>query len=243
MLLLSPLMVAARPRSGATASVNAGYKVRLHEQLSASCELISPLSLIQYKQYDALEVEEPPEEIYSPELGKGDFVAVSTMVPQEVSKSAKKSGFDVRTEPAGPFDLSAKPTLNGNSCPDPQQAIADARNLRHERTMKAQSQLRFPGVSGVLPPVVIQQAQPPPSTNQQSTQSSGHTKIKEGTITLTMVVGVDGKVHNVHVARSLDAALDQKAIDIVQKWIFSPARMKGLPVPAQIATEINFHPH
>jgi TonB family protein len=236
-------MTAAQRKSGATASVNAGYKVRLHEQLNATCELISPVSLIQYKQYDALEVEGRPEEIYSPELGKGDFVAVSTTVPKEVSKSAKKSGFDVRTEPAEPFELSAKPVLNGSSCPDSQQAIADARNLRHERTMKAQSQLHFPGLSGVLPPVVIQQVQPSLPTNQQPTQSGGKTKIKEGTITLTMVVGVDGKVHDVHVARSLDAALDQKAIDVVQKWIFSPARMKGLPVPAQIGIEMNIHPH
>jgi protein TonB len=60
---------------------------------------------------------------------------------------------------------------------------------------------------------------------------------------LMMVVGIDGTVHNVHVVRSLDVALDQQAIEVVQKWRFSPARMKGLPVPAQIAAEVNFHPH
>lgn len=234
-LLLCPVMAVAQQIA------NSGYKVRLHEQLSVSCELISPATLIQYEQYDALELESPSDEIYSPELGKGSFVAVSTTVPKEVGKSARKSGFDVRTEPTEPFDLSAKPILNGSSCPDSQQAIADARNRRHERTVKAQSQIHFPGISGVLLPVVIQQVQPQLPTNQQSTQSSKNIKIKQGTIILTIVVGVDGKVHHVHVARSLDPTLDQMAIDSVQKWTFSPARLNGLPVPAQIATEINFH--
>jgi TonB family protein len=43
------------------------------------------------------------------------------------------------------------------------------------------------------------------------------------------------------VVRSLDIALDQKAIEAAQQWRFSPARMNGLPVPVQIDVEINFH--
>jgi TonB family protein len=43
------------------------------------------------------------------------------------------------------------------------------------------------------------------------------------------------------VVRSLDIALDQKAIEAARQWRFSPARMIGLPVPVQIDVEINFH--
>ena len=242
-LLFSQVMAAAQQTSGTTPDVIASYKVRLHEELSPSCELIWPVTLIQYKQYDALALAGGPVEIYSPELGKGDFVAMPTTVPKEVAKSAKKSGFNVHTESTEPSGLSAKPILNGSSCPDSQQAIADANNRRHERTLEVQTRLYSVGSSGVLPPVPIQQVQPQPVANQQSAQSVGNPKVKEGTTTLTMVVGVDGKVHDIRVVRSLDVALDQKAVEAVQKWIFSPARMKGLPVPTRIAAEINFHMH
>jgi TonB family protein len=57
---------------------------------------------------------------------------------------------------------------------------------------------------------------------------------------LQLVVGVDGKVHDVHIVRSLDVTLDHKALDAVQQWTFLPARLKGLPVPVEIVVEVNF---
>jgi len=89
----------------------------------------------------------------------------------------------------------------------------------------------------VLSPVPIQQVQPE-SVNQGAAQSSGQVKAKEGTVVLAMEVGVDGKVHDLQVLRSLDVVLDQKAIEAVRQWKFSPARMNGLPVPVQIQVEI-----
>ena len=124
-----------------TPEVVATYTGTLHEQISASCELASPVKLVQYKQYYALASAGETDEIYSPELRSGDFVALPATVPKAVIKSVKKAGFDLRGEPT---DLSAsrtKPTTNSSSCPDSQQAIADSNDRRREQRMKMQAHL------------------------------------------------------------------------------------------------------
>ena len=239
--LFLPVMVGAQRTPAHMPDVIATYPVTLHEQLSPSCELIQPATLIQYKQYDAVVLVGAGDETYSPELRKGDFVALSTAVPNEVAKSAKKSGFKVRTE-SSESGQGAKPVTNGSSCSDSQQAIADANNRRHERRVELQTRIHRGGLD-VLPPVAIQQAQPESATNQQVAQSGGKPKVKEGTVILSMAVTVEGKVQDVHVVRSLEVALDQRAIEAVQQWKFSPGRMNGLPVPVQIEVEVNFHLH
>ena len=185
-LLFSPVIVAAQQTSTPMPGVIATYPVKLHEQLSSSCELIQPVTLIQYKQYDALAYAEATEEIYSPELRKGDFLALSTTVPKKVEKSAKKSGFDVRAESTEESGLSPKPVTNGSPCPDSQSAIADANNRRHERRADLQARLHRVG-SDVLPPVPIQQVQPESAATQQPSPASGKPKVKEGTAILAMV--------------------------------------------------------
>ncbi|MGH9552323.1 MAG: energy transducer TonB, partial [Terriglobales bacterium] len=220
--------------------VIATHPVKLHEQLSPSCELIEAATLIQYTQYDALRLAGADDEIYSPELHKGDFVALSTAVPKEVRKSAKKSGFDVRSELTEPYGPSTTPITNG-SCPDAQQALADANSRRYQRRLELQAHIHRVEFD-VLSPVSIQQVQPEP-LNQGAVQSSGQVKGKEGTVILAMKVGIDGTVRDLQVLRSLDVVLDQKAIEAVRQWKFSPARMNGLPVPVQIQVEVKFRVH
>jgi hypothetical protein len=94
-LVLSSVVVAAPQKLAVTPEVVATYTGTLHEQISASCELTSPVKLIQYKQYYALASAGETDEIYSPELRSGDFVALSTTVPKVVTKSVKKAGFDL----------------------------------------------------------------------------------------------------------------------------------------------------
>jgi len=62
----------------------------------------------------------------------------------------------------------------------------------------------------------------------------------QGTVVLWIVVGPDGKVHDLHVQRSLGLGLDEKAIEAVKLWKFDPARKDGQPVAVQVNVEVNF---
>jgi protein TonB len=62
----------------------------------------------------------------------------------------------------------------------------------------------------------------------------------QGTVILWMIVGTDGRTHEIRVQRSLGMGLDEKAIDAVRVWRFEPARKNGQPVAVQINVEVNF---
>lgn len=241
LLLFSPALVTAQQTSAQIPDAVAKYEVTLHEQLSSSCEVIQAATLVQHKQYDALLLANTTDEIYSPELAKSDFVAISDAVPKQVVKSAKKSGFRVRLEnPAS--TPGGKPETKGNSCPDLQRAISEASRQRYQRRMELQTQFHTLG-SNLLPPTAIKQVQPESAVNQSAAQSSATSNKKQGTVVVAIAIGVDGNVHGVKVVRELDATLDQKAMDAVRQWQFSPARMNGLPVPVEVMVEVNFRLH
>ncbi len=62
----------------------------------------------------------------------------------------------------------------------------------------------------------------------------------QGTVVLWVIVGTDGRAHDVQVARTLGMGLDEKAIQAVRTWKFEPARLNGRPVAVQINVEVNF---
>jgi TonB family protein len=62
----------------------------------------------------------------------------------------------------------------------------------------------------------------------------------QGTVVLWVVIGADGKPHEMRVQRSLGMGLDQKAMEAVNKWKFEPARKDGVPVAVQVHIEVNF---
>jgi len=57
---------------------------------------------------------------------------------------------------------------------------------------------------------------------------------------LWVVVGPDGRVHDIRVSRTLGLGLDEKAMEAVRNWKFEPARKDGQPVAVQINVEVNF---
>jgi TonB family protein len=62
----------------------------------------------------------------------------------------------------------------------------------------------------------------------------------DGTVVLNVIVGSDGKVRDIHVARSLKPELDEAAITAIRQWEFQPGTYLGKPVATKVNVEMNF---
>jgi TonB family protein len=80
-------------------------------------------------------------------------------------------------------------------------------------------------------------------SSPQPTYSEEARKAKiEGTVVLVLIVDEKGSPTNVSVINGLGMGLNQKAIEAVKGWKFTPAFSKdGKPVAAKIAVEVDFH--
>jgi TonB family protein len=61
-----------------------------------------------------------------------------------------------------------------------------------------------------------------------------------GKTTLRIIVGQDGRVHNVQVIHSAGWGLDDKAIEAVKQWLFEPAMKDGRKVAVYVKVEVAF---
>ena len=62
----------------------------------------------------------------------------------------------------------------------------------------------------------------------------------QGTVTLSVIIGIDGKAHDVKVVKSLEPSLDANAIEAVKTWKFAPATKDGRPVAVQMRLEVDY---
>ncbi len=86
---------------------------------------------------------------------------------------------------------------------------------------------------GVSAPLVVFQVDPEFSEEARKAKY-------QGTVTLSAVVGPDGRAHDIKVLRSLGLGLDEKAIEALKQWKFEPGKKDGQAVPVQVAVEVNF---
>jgi TonB family protein len=86
---------------------------------------------------------------------------------------------------------------------------------------------------GIVPPKILEKREP------QYTEEAKTAKL-EGTVGLTLVVGVDQVAHDIKVTRSLDPGLDANAIWAIRAWRFQPATKNGKPVPVRAQIEVNY---
>jgi TonB family protein len=63
----------------------------------------------------------------------------------------------------------------------------------------------------------------------------------QGVVVLSGIIGVDGRVHNPRIVRSLGMGLDEKALAVVKLWKFDPGKKDGRPVAVEMGLEISFN--
>ena len=62
----------------------------------------------------------------------------------------------------------------------------------------------------------------------------------QGKVVLALVVDPQGNTSDIRVARSLGMGLDEKAVEAVKNWRFTPGTKDGLPVAMQVNVEVTF---
>jgi len=91
----------------------------------------------------------------------------------------------------------------------------------------------LPGISATAPRAIFS---PEPEYSDEARAAK-----YQGVVTLSAIVGPDGRPRHVRVARSLGMGLDEKALAAVQTWRFEPGMKDGRPVNVQITVEVYFH--
>jgi len=61
-----------------------------------------------------------------------------------------------------------------------------------------------------------------------------------GVVVLNVVVNAEGKTRDIRVVRTSHPELDQKAIEAVSQWTFTPATMDGHPIAVGVNIEVPY---
>ena len=103
--------------------------------------------------------------------------------------------------------------------------LADSLTRRHLPHRRVGGQIRAPTQLKKVQPVYPQIAQ---SARVQ------------GIVILEATIGVDGKVKDVKVLRSVPL-LDQAALDAVRQWEYSPTLLNNVPTPVIMTVTVTFN--
>ena len=87
--------------------------------------------------------------------------------------------------------------------------------------------------TGITPPAIVREVKP-------DYTEEGRRRHLEGDVVLEIIVRSDGSVGNVKLVQGLGAGLDQRAIDAVRQWRFSPAKRYGTPVDVIVEVAMEF---
>lgn len=153
-----------------------------------------------------------PPQLHLPESTQlGDLLAPNTTIPSNGTGAAGGMGNN-RSLGVGTGDgPGAGPGSGGGCCTGP-----------------------FRPGNGVFAPHAIYDPEPEYSEEARKAKYSG-------IVVLSIVVDPAGLARDIHIARSLGMGLDEKAIEAVRKWRFSPGMRDGVPVAVRVNVEVSFH--
>src|SRR5260370_27296661 len=86
---------------------------------------------------------------------------------------------------------------------------------------------------GVSPPRIVSKVEPASSEEARRLVASS-------TVSISLVVGADGSIRDLKVARGAGFGLDEQAIAAVSQWRFQPSTKGGEPVAVYATVELNF---
>jgi TonB family protein len=221
---------------------NAVVPVLVHSRVSLKpCELVQRGSLVIATEYAWVEIEGEKSEIYSPEMGPGDYLSPSPPISGHAAKDARKSGFELRAETAFATDLPRVRALSGDAdCRDPQNATLEVKQARALRRAAVQARTYRPGVDDIVAASMLKSDQGAATNRAGNGTGVKMEKQFEGNVALIIVISTEGTMQQCKIVRSVNPEADKKAVDEVSRWKFTPARKKGLPVPSTMPVEINF---
>lgn len=87
--------------------------------------------------------------------------------------------------------------------------------------------------TGITAPAILHEVKP-------DYTEEGRRRHLEGDVVLEIIVKRDGSVGNVKLLQGLGAGLDQRAVDAVRQWRFSPAKRYGVPVDVIVEVAMEF---
>jgi protein TonB len=87
--------------------------------------------------------------------------------------------------------------------------------------------------AGITAPSILREVKP-------DYTEEGRRRHIEGDVVLEIVVRSDGSVGNVKLLQGLGSGLDQRAIEAVRQWRFSPAKRYGTPVDVMVEVAMEF---
>jgi TonB family protein len=112
---------------------------------------------------------------------------------------------------------------------------ADALSAKQKADAAARAKTRMAAVrpgGRIMPPKKIKDVQPVYPALAQSAHVTG-------AVTIEATIGIDGKVADATVVRSVPL-LDQAALDAVRQWEYLPTMLNGVPVPMLVTVTVNF---
>lgn len=152
---------------------------------------------------------------FHPELRKGQPVETTYKIHVRFNPILREANSDVKLE---------------SPPPEPQAISAFA--MPHRKDLE--SEVHRASEPGIVAPKQLYS--PEPELTERARKAG-----EGGNVTISLIVGVDGKPHDLKIECGSAPDLAEKALESISTWKFEPGTKDGEPVMVEIAVEVQFH--